>query len=148
MKNQAVKTDHKGITYGSQKEMCEAYHVSPSTFSKRMERGWTLQEALEGKVFYSADGVDYMTQRDLCRAYGVHPNSFRRKLNSGMPVDCIIKHKPVRKVAGPDGKKYESTVEMCMEYHVKPSTFYKRMEAYSNLYRALTDPSQKGKKRQ
>lgn len=52
-------TDHKGITYESIKEMCDAYGVSPTLYLKRIERGWSHQEALEGKQpYFSREGKD------------------------------------------------------------------------------------------
>lgn len=39
-------SDHLGNSYGSKMEMCAAYKISPSNFSHRIERGYTLEEAL------------------------------------------------------------------------------------------------------
>ena len=143
--NFIITVDHKGIEYDSQKEMCDAYNVPQTTFCKRMERGWELKEALEGKIYYSKDGVDYKTQNELCEAYGIHPNSFRRKLNAGMSIEDILEKKPFMRIEGPDGKKYANTEEMCKDYDIKVCTFRKRMETYQSKIEALTNPDQRGR---
>lgn len=140
-----ISTDHKGNTYESQKEMCKAYNVAPSTFCKRIARGWDLKDALEGKekVYYSIDGVDYRTKIDLCKAYNIHRNTFDRKLNEGQSIEVIIEKQPYMRVTGPDGTKYVNTDAMCEEYGIKTATFRKRMETYASMLAALTDPVRK-----
>ena len=44
-----VCTDHKGIEYASISEMCKKYKISPSLFCHRIDRGWTLEDALTRK---------------------------------------------------------------------------------------------------
>lgn len=41
--------DYLGNTYKSIKDMCDFYNVNYRTYSSRLKRGWTLEEALTGK---------------------------------------------------------------------------------------------------
>lgn len=41
--------DHLGNEYASKGDMLKNYGVKPITFTKRIGRGWTLEEALTGK---------------------------------------------------------------------------------------------------
>lgn len=41
--------DHLGVKFSSRAKMFEAYGVNSATFYKRMENGWSLEEALTGK---------------------------------------------------------------------------------------------------
>ena len=91
MNKKTVSKDHKGIKYDSLKAMCDAYDITPTLYLKRMERGWSQQEALEGKKpYFSRGGVDYYTQKEVCEAFKIHPNSFRLKLKNGYSIDEIV----------------------------------------------------------
>ena len=41
--------DHLGVKFSSRAKMFEAYGVNSATFYRRMENGWSLEEALTGK---------------------------------------------------------------------------------------------------
>lgn len=43
--------DHLGNSYDSQKEMCAAYRISLTNFVHRLERGWSLEEALSPATY-------------------------------------------------------------------------------------------------
>ncbi|WP_044912795.1 hypothetical protein [Butyrivibrio sp. WCE2006] len=116
-------TDHNGITYESIKEMCDAFGVTPTLYLKRIERGWSVKEALEGKQpYFSCDGKDYYSQKEVCDAFDIHPNSFRLKLKHGYSIDDIVDRKSFR-VTDHLGNKYANEAEMCAFYDVKVSTY-------------------------
>ena len=130
--------DHKGITYASITAMCDAYDVSPTLYLKRIERGWTVQEALEGKQpYFSRDGVDYYSQKEVCEAFKIHPNSFRLKQKNGYSIDDIVDRVSYR-AEDHLGKKYRNEAEMCAEYGVKVSTYRARMRKGMSKEEALT----------
>lgn len=138
--SEPITTDHKGVSYKSQKEMCDAYEVAESLFCKRHKRGWTLQECLEGKKpFYSRDGKDFYTQKEICDTYNIHPNTMRKKLSQGYTIDEIIDRKTFR-VSDHMDKKYESTEVMCQIYGVKKSTFRARKRNGMSTQEALEKP--------
>ena len=66
-------TDHNGITYESITEMCDAFGVTPTLYLKRIERGWSVKEAFEGKQpYFSRDGKDYYSQKEVCDEFKIH----------------------------------------------------------------------------
>ena len=130
--------DHKGIEYPSQKAMCDAYGVSQTVFCKRIERGWTLEEALMGgKVLYSKDGVDYRTNKEIQEAFNIHRNTLRDKLNKGYTYEEIIERKTYR-AEDHLGNKYATEEDMCKTYGVKKSTYRSRSAAGKSKEEALT----------
>lgn len=137
-------TDHRGITYPSQKDMCDAYGVEQSLFKKRIDRGWSVQDALEGKKpYYEADGVKYWTQKETCAAFGISPNTFRAKLKEGYTKDEIVRKEFLKKTIGLNNQKFFSEEEMCKSYGVKRSTYRKRMKKTGDKSYALSTKDQR-----
>ena len=113
-------TDHNGITYESIKDMCDAYGVTPTLYLKRIERGWSVKEALEGKQpYFSRDGKDYYSQKEVCKAFD------------------IVDRKSYR-VTDHLGNKYANEAEMCAFYDVKVSTYRSRRRKGMSMKDALT----------
>lgn len=131
-----ISTDHKGIKYRSQKEMCAAYNISQTVFCKRIERGWSLADALEGKILFSKDGVNYYTQKEIYEAFNIHPNTLRNKLNQGYTYEEII-NKQTFRVTDHYGNKYRNTEEMCNKYGKKVSTYRAQIRAGKSIKEAL-----------
>ncbi|WP_026658621.1 hypothetical protein [Butyrivibrio sp. AC2005] len=130
--------DHKGIIYASVKDMCDAYDVSPTLYLKRIERGWSVQEALEGRQpYFSRDGVDYYSQKEVCKAFGIHPNSFRLKQKNGYSIDEIVDRVSYR-AEDHLGNRYRNEEVMCAEYGVKVSTYRARIRKGMSKEEALT----------
>lgn len=48
--NKKVVHDHLGNTYGSIKDLCKAYNISYDKFKDRIDRGWSLKDALTKDV--------------------------------------------------------------------------------------------------
>jgi hypothetical protein len=42
-------TDHKGIEFKDQTKMCREYGVGVSTYRARINKGWTMEQALTNK---------------------------------------------------------------------------------------------------
>ncbi len=140
-------TDHKGTTYESITKMCSAYGISPPLYLKRIERGWSIQEALEGKQpYFSRDGKDYYSQKEVCDEFKIHPNSFRLKLKNGYSIDEIVDRVSYR-VEDHLGNKYANEAEMCASYGVKVSTYRSRRRKDMSTEEALTkkvNPNDRG----
>lgn len=118
--------------------MCEAYNVSQTAFCKRIERGWSLKDALSrGKVLYSKDGVDYYTQNEIYKAFNIHPNTLRKKLKQGYTYEEIINRVTFR-VSDHLGNRYRTTKDMCDKYGVNVSTYRARVRKGKSVKEALT----------
>ncbi len=139
-------TDHKGKKYESITEMCLAYEISPTLYLKRIERGWSVQEALEGKQpYFSRDGIDYYSQKEVCEKFGIHPNSFRLKLKKGFTIDEIV-DKVAFKTEDHLGNKYKNEADMCEAYKIRMSTYRARLRAGLSKKDALTSENLRKKK--
>ena len=146
MNKKTVSKDHKGIKYDSLKAMCDAYDITPTLYLKRMERGWSQQEALEGKKpYFSRGGVDYYTQKEVCEAFKIHPNSFRLKLKNEYSIDDIVDRVSYR-AEDHLGNRYRNEAEMCEAFKVRISTYRARLRAGMNKEDALTTENLKKKK--
>lgn len=82
--------DHLGNTYRDKTAMCEAYGVERTTFTRRLEMGWSLEEALTlpwswSKIRACKDhkGNVYSTRKAMCRAYGICCNTFWLRIKKG-----------------------------------------------------------------
>lgn len=55
-----ICTDHEGRQFSSQKAMCEYWGVSDTTYSKRIQKGLTVKQALTARRWYQhkEDGYD------------------------------------------------------------------------------------------
>ncbi len=138
MSKTTVSTDHKGITYNSLKEMCDAYNISVTLYLKRIERGWTVKDALEGKEpFYSRDGKDYSSQKEVCDEFNIHRNTFRDKLSRGYTIDEIIDGVTYR-IEDHLGNRYPTMAEMCAAYQIKVATYRSRIGKGMSKEEALT----------
>ncbi len=117
--------------------MCDAYDIAPTLYLKRIERGWSVQEALEGKQpYFSRDGIDYYSQKEVCEKFKIHPNSFRLKLKNGYSIDDIVDRKSNR-VTDYLGNKYANETEMCSAHGVKVSTYRSRRRKGMSMEEAL-----------
>ncbi len=137
-----ISIDHLGNEYGSQKEMCEAYGISQSLFCKRIERDWSVKEALLGKVLITRNGKDYFTQKEIAEDFDIHPNTIRKKLAQGYTYDEII-DKKVYRVSDPWGNRYKTTEDMCKTHGLKVSTYRGRVNNGKTQEEALTESVRK-----
>ena len=48
--NSKAITDHTGRVFPSVSELCRYYKIGLSTFRERLKRGWTVEQAITGKV--------------------------------------------------------------------------------------------------
>ena len=132
-------SDHKGITYNSLKEKCDAYNVPVTLYLKRIERNWTEQEALEGKKpIFSRDGKDYFTQKEICEAFKIHRNTLRDKLERGYTIDEIIDGVTYR-IEDHLGNRFPTMAAMCAAHGVRVATYRSRIRNGKSKKEALTN---------
>ncbi len=113
MKKQSIRVDFNGVEYKSQNEMCKAFNVSPTLFLKRLERGWSLKEALTGKrPLFTYNGVDYHTKKEISEVFDVPLNTIAWKLKHGYTYEEIVEKKTYR-ITDHNGKRFKNTDEMC-----------------------------------
>lgn len=89
-------TDHLGNSYDSITSMCETYRINPVTFSKRIQRGKTLEQALTESVRPRAIqtnrscvdhlGNQFKSTADMCRYYGIDYPVYQNRIGLGWSV--------------------------------------------------------------
>ena len=132
--------DHKGNSYVSVADMCLAYDIDPTLYFKRIKRGWSLQEALEGKFFYiSEDGTKYKTKKDFCSATGISDTTLRNKTKAGYSLDQIYKKEEDLKVSGINNDMYQNTEDLCKAHGVNINTFRKRLQKTGDMNYSLSN---------
>ena len=150
--------DHKGTTYPSVLEMCEAYGLSYATYKYRCDHGWTIEQALttplnsgpiapkKKRAFscYDHKGKGYPSKAEMCKAYGISLYTFKKRQAEGMSLQDSLEA-PVtkeRKFSYKDhtGKEYESIKSMCSAWGISVHTYQKRVSKGLPLEKALTEP--------
>lgn len=119
-------TDHKGKTYRTRKEMCDAYGITPIVLRKRLKNGADLAAALETPVgMFSLPCTDHLGNEfpsisAMCRFHGVNHNSFQRKHAKGLPLKECLSAEKQRWQACLDwaGREYPSIAKMAAALHV------------------------------
>ena len=140
--------DHLGNQFNSMSEMCEHYHLNKSVFMDRRQRGWTLQECLEGrdsrigkngKVF-DHKGNEYLSEKAMCDIYGIKYETYCGRKRRGLSLEeCLAKPKE-NPVYDHNRQKFPNKKALCAHYHVDPSTFQNRIDKGWSLKKALTTP--------
>ena len=143
--------DHLGNQFNSMSEMCEHYHLKKSVFMDRRQRGWTLQECLEGrdsrigkngKVF-DHKGNEYLSEKAMCEKYEIKYETYSGRKRRGLSLEeCLAKPKE-NPVYDHNRQKFPNKKALCAHYNVDPSTFQNRIDKGWPLKKALTTPSRK-----
>lgn len=91
--------------------MCAAYHVKMPTYETRRNKGWSLQDCLEGRDYRTLrkmgvgyigkkcedhTGKQYESTKAMCDAYGIYPATFCKRMSRGSTIEEALT-KPVRK---------------------------------------------------
>ena len=88
--------DHLGKEYASHKEMAEAYGLTWFAVNRRLDLGWTLEQALTTKVGDSKDcAVDHLGNKfcsisKMLDFYGIDRNTYSVRLNRGWSVEDAL----------------------------------------------------------
>lgn len=84
------RTDHNGIVYTSIKEMCNHFDIEYLTYIRRIERGWTKQQALteginnsHGTETTDPFGKTYPMLKDMLDAYSIGFSTYNQRTKNG-----------------------------------------------------------------
>lgn len=84
----------QGVSYPSIRAACRAFGRSYSTAARRIENGWTAEEAItqDGDLRFrgcavAVDGKEYPSIRAACRALGLSASAVCTRLKSGQSVE-------------------------------------------------------------
>lgn len=147
--------DHLGNEYESKKAMCEHYGISPATFCKRLERGYTLEEALttpfrrsldrkiakKGKPCVDHLGNTFSSILEMCEYHGVSYYLYTQRVHRGMTLEeALSSHKVKGWCVDHLGNEFTNVKEMCAFYGVSYPTYRLRIRDGFTLEEALTTP--------
>lgn len=91
--------DHTGQEFSCRAEMCRAWGVSYHRFSCRLDRGWTVKEALtlpwggrHGGSVCDHTGRRFASKSAMCRAWGVPLTTYYSRLGRGFTLEQALTH--------------------------------------------------------
>lgn len=132
------KVIYKGVEYNSKKELALAYNINPSTLITRLNRGMSLDEAINLHVnepvktneIIIYKGVRYTSLKVIGEKYGLDVSIFLRtcerdKADKGLDY-CINKAMQNRGVFY-GGKQYRSYMELASDYGIDKHTLMSRI---------------------
>ena len=142
--------DHLGKTYRSEAAMCSAYHINKCTYRKRIQKGWSVEEALtlSTKILVNRGertdhlGNTFQSEKEMCEHYGVSQNTYRNRIRQGWSQEkALTKELYKSKISPVDhkGTRYESVARMCNAYGVTETLFRQRVRHGKTLEEALTE---------
>lgn len=144
-------TDHLGNSYDSITSMCEAYRINPVTFSKRIQRGKTLEQALTEPVrsrvslcqtnrVTDADGNGFSSVSAMCKHYDIDYTTYVKRRESGMSKkDALTVPKRTHKSCVDHlGNQFKSVADMCRYYDIDYNLYQNRIRIGWSVKEALT----------
>lgn len=139
--------DHMGNEFDSLAEMANAYGISPGTVYSRLQKGWTVEEALQtvpnsSKACCDHLGREFKSLNELCKFWNISKDTYQRKIRQGWSVEEVLTKKrvypPQKKVFDHMGNEFASTSEMCSYWGVNRRTFADRIKSGATVEKALT----------
>ncbi|MCR5117119.1 MAG: hypothetical protein K6A97_06390 [Lachnospiraceae bacterium] len=150
--------DHKGNKFNSQKEMCEFWGIDKDAFSKRLDSGWTLEDALtkpkgynpsqiEKNKCYDHLGNQYDSLSQMAAAYSIPLPTLSTRIKKGWSIeDALTKPKGFNPSRAEEagcydhlGNEYNTLSEMAKAYNILPSTLQRRLSKGVPLEDALKE---------
>lgn len=96
-------TDHKGTEYPSHAAMCKHWGVNYTTYTSRIENGWSVEEALTGnrpdkrnRPTTDHTGQTFPTFTAMCEHWGVTRSVYEGRLKRGYTQEHALTT-PVKK---------------------------------------------------
>lgn len=147
------RTDHNGVIYDSYVKMLEHYNVSHTNFKSRIQRGWSLEEALTGKhyEYYDHTGKGFYLLKDMLTYWGVDQAAYYLRLEKGWSLEDILTKKTLSlcdedKRTDHEGRVFDSVKDMFNYWNVDHTTFSNRKKLGWSLKDCLTGRGRKSHK--
>ena len=136
--------DHLGNEFKNTTEMCKHYNIEISTFSKRISRGDTLEQALRS-VNKSEECYDHLGNRFkslslMCKHYNITEKAYLNRLKKGWDIESVLTVPMREGVTDHLGNKFETISDMCKYYGITRDTYASRLALGWDLERILTEP--------
>lgn len=144
--------DHLGNTYRSIEEMCNHYGISDSTYSGRINNGYSVEEALTMKTDDIKNrhvkdhlGNEFPSIRAMCKHWNVETSRYFGRRKIGWPLEKILTTEdkivyPENTIPAEDhlGNKFPSENEMCKFWGIPRTTYRLHIKQGWSVEKALT----------
>lgn len=139
--------DHLGHKFNQMKERAESWGHTYWTVKRRLDKNWTLKEALETpsdtrmNPVHDQNGtmIGYGTKQQARNA-GICPKQLNRKLQAGVPAIDLHKNRSMTERMDHLGHVFEQKKAMCDYYDITVGAFDGRIKQHWSLKEALTKP--------
>ena len=130
--------DHLGNEFRCVTDMCKFHNISYETFIYRMDKGWSIEDALttpESTKFKRIKdhlGNEFDSERDMCKHYGASYSKFRKRKGRGKSIEeCLrVKTNEIEgkgiKIEDHLGNKFKSKRSLCRHWKINYYVFIAR----------------------
>lgn len=142
--------DHLGNEFDSIKNMCIHWGIPSHTFQYRINKGWSLKDALTtpiretSKVCYDHNNNKFKSMSDMCIHWGIPIRTFCHRINQGWSLEDALTT-PVNKHSKTcydhTNRRFNSVNEMCEYWGIPVHTYYHRIKQGMTLEETLTTPA-------
>ena len=131
--------DHKGNQFSSIKEMCEYWKIPLKTYSYRIKKGYTIEDALshekKGKMCQDHEGNTFLSIRAMCKYWNISINTYKTRINKG----CTIKEAlSCEECQDHQGNTFPSVRAMCKYWNIPIKTYNDYIKNGCTVEEALT----------
>ncbi len=137
------KVEYKGITYNSMAHLCAAYNSSFSTVHAPLNKGMTLEQALETPLHSRKIGIvcfnkEYESIASLAREYNMYIHALRGRLRAGMsPEEAVSKDVRQFRKMRYNGVEYRSLLELCNKNDIEYESLPHRLKSGCTIDEAI-----------
>lgn len=150
-------TDHLGNMYSSIGDMCNTYGIKISTFYSRLQRGYTLQDALTERRWNHCccdhNGKQYPSFEDMCLYYNQGKKLVINRLHNGWSLEDALtipkrqrfnenspKNKKKKMCIDHENRCFKNMTQMCKYWGVTRELYKDRIRRGWTIKDALTIP--------
>lgn len=122
MSNPKKCKDYLGNEYDSVKIMCDVYGIEVAAFKARINRGWSLKDALIKKS--QRDTIDHLGNRynnvdEMCRHYNISRDTYNSRLKRGWGLQRTLETAMKCSIIKDHlGNEFNSVKSMCKYYNI------------------------------
>lgn len=147
-----ITYDHLGNEFKSFLKMCQYYNKDFCTVKNRLDKGWSLEDALtknkttsRGTTTYDHLGNKFDSMLAMCRRYNINYKVVDKRLRDGWELEKALTTPTIKahkKSYDHLGNEFASITDMCNHYKtVTPTAFNERIAKGWTVEQALTTPS-------
>lgn len=147
-----ITYDHLGNKFDSFLKMCQFYNKNCSTVKNRLNKGWSLEDALTKNrtsarsiEIYDHLGNKFESMIAMCKHYNMNYQVIDRRLRNGWDIEKALTTPAVKahkKSYDHLGNEFASITDMCDHYKtVTPTAFNERIAKGWTVEQALLTPS-------